>query len=104
MTVAGGTDWENAYWALNDVGPPAVFIFTTYVLFASFCVMNVIIGIFCHNATEAFEQDSDKLKEAQLKAKKTYVDGLVELFHAFDDDGSNTISLEEFERGIEQPT
>jgi len=103
MTVAGGCDWENAYWALYDVGPAAVMTFMIYILFASFCVMNVIIGIFCHNAAEAFEQDLDKVMESRLKAKKTYVDCLVELFHAFDDDGSNIVSLAEFEQGIEEP-
>jgi voltage-gated sodium channel len=101
MAVAGGIDWEAAYGPLVRVGVFAQSIFLSYILFASFCVMNVIIGIFCQNATEAFESDKEKVIEDQLRGKKKYVDSLVDLFQHIDKDDSNHVSLEEFERGID---
>merc|ERR1712232_490076 len=91
------------YFALAEASWLAAAIYLLYILFAQFCVMNVIIGIFCHNAMEAFETDKEKVVEARLKAKKTYVDSLVDLFHEFDEDGSNQISKQEFEQGLGQP-
>ena len=63
MSVTGGIDWEDGYKPLYDVGVFAVVVYVVYILFASFCVMNVIIGIFCQNASEAFEQDRDKVND-----------------------------------------
>jgi len=103
MSVAGGFDWDMAYQPLANIGWPPVIVFITYILFASFCVMNVIIGIFCQNASEAFEQDRDKVIEAQLNTKKKYVEILIEMFEQFDKDHNWQISAEEFEDGLEDP-
>merc|ERR1712232_201192 len=94
-------DWENGYQPLWDVSFFAVLFYVLYILFASFCVMNVIIGIFCHNAQEAFDQDRENVLEHQHNSKKRYVEALVELFHHLDIDASNKISAEEFELALE---
>jgi hypothetical protein len=100
-SISGGLDWENAFFCLWEVGVFAMMIYFMFIVFASFCVMNVIIGIFCQSAMEAFEQDAEKVLETHNKSKNTYVNALVELFHHIDSDHTEKLTLEAFERGLE---
>lgn len=52
---------------------------------------------------EAFEQDAEKVMESHMKSKKAYVAGLETLFNSFDDDGSGSVCLREFEEGMKDP-
>jgi len=103
MSVGGGIDWESAYRPLAEVGafPATVYLF--FILFASFCVMNVIIGIFCQNAMEAFEQDKEQIQDNAMKERKMHVATLKELFAKWDHGGDGEISKDEFEAHLEDP-
>jgi voltage-gated sodium channel len=103
MSIAGGIDWADAYMPVTEVGvfPATVYIF--FIMFASFCVMNVIIGIFCQNATEAFERDKDNFVEHAMNERKMHVETLKELFAKWETDGDGEISKEEFAVHLEDP-
>lgn len=94
MTVAGGIDWEHAVSPLEAL-PLAMCVYIFFILFSSFCMMNVVTGIFVQNAIETFDGDKEKVIEFQLKDKKRFVDRLTELFMQVGQDGRCT--KEEFE-------
>eukprot|EP00928_Gymnodinium_smaydae_P025142 TRINITY_DN20119_c0_g1_i2.p1 TRINITY_DN20119_c0_g1~~TRINITY_DN20119_c0_g1_i2.p1 ORF type:complete len:587 (-),score=56.82 TRINITY_DN20119_c0_g1_i2:327-2087(-) len=103
MAICDGIDWEVAYRPLYLVDPFARAIFLVYVTFSSFCLMNVIVGIFCQNAVEAFEQDREKLIEMQMNEKNRYVDMLTTLFMSHAGSEDNRLNHEEFVLLVQDP-
>jgi hypothetical protein len=103
MSIANGIDWEVCYIPLHDVGPEAVFTYVFFILFATFCMMNVILGIFCHNAMEAFDKDKEKLLELHMAERYNCVESLTELFTTHMTSNSSELSVEEFATLIQDP-
>jgi hypothetical protein len=97
MSVAGGVDWEVCFFPLTAVGPEAVVTFVFFILFVTFCMMNVILGIFCHTATIVFDKDSENVIEMHLEDKKKCVTALAEHFSARLG-GRYMLSTQEFEQ------
>eukprot|EP00930_Biecheleria_cincta_P034663 TRINITY_DN23923_c0_g3_i1.p1 TRINITY_DN23923_c0_g3~~TRINITY_DN23923_c0_g3_i1.p1 ORF type:complete len:576 (-),score=74.78 TRINITY_DN23923_c0_g3_i1:51-1559(-) len=100
MSIAGGISWEVVVHALGTINPLAEVLFICYVLFTSFCMLNVIIGIFCKNAVEVLENDKEKMIELQLSEKTRYVDNLANMFNQWDTSGDGYITLKEFKDNI----
>eukprot|EP00928_Gymnodinium_smaydae_P031084 TRINITY_DN22936_c0_g1_i1.p1 TRINITY_DN22936_c0_g1~~TRINITY_DN22936_c0_g1_i1.p1 ORF type:complete len:560 (+),score=94.56 TRINITY_DN22936_c0_g1_i1:49-1728(+) len=96
MSVSGGIDWESAMNPLFQVGYIPSFLLWTYVVFSSFCVLNVITGIYCQCAVESFEKDKDMVIAAQLNEKDRYIDALSSVFDKYDASGDGTLDPEEF--------
>merc|ERR1711933_66379 len=84
MAITGGIDWEYAVNPLFTTGVLSVLIWLVYIIFSSFCLMNVIIGIFCQNAVEAFEQDKEKVIEHQLADRSRESEKLTAMFQRWD--------------------
>lgn len=101
LTVAGGIDWEVAAIPLYNL-PLAFAIFNVYVLFSCFCLMNTVIGIFCHNAIETFSKDHDKIIEQQLHNLEQFITMLKELL-AEVDDGDGLCNVQEFKMLCKKP-
>merc|ERR1719261_180978 len=51
-SILGGMDWENAAWALSDVGGFFVVMFIVMVTFVYLAVLNVISGLFLQTSLE----------------------------------------------------
>eukprot|EP00930_Biecheleria_cincta_P084519 TRINITY_DN73984_c0_g1_i1.p1 TRINITY_DN73984_c0_g1~~TRINITY_DN73984_c0_g1_i1.p1 ORF type:complete len:565 (+),score=76.19 TRINITY_DN73984_c0_g1_i1:39-1733(+) len=103
MSIAGGLSWEVVAHALGKINPLAEALFIGYIMFTAFCMLNVIIGIFCKNAVEVFENDKEKMIEAQLNEKSRYMDNLAGMFNAWDTSGDGYITLEEFKEHLQNP-
>jgi hypothetical protein len=101
MSISGGIDWADGFFPLMKVNWVSVIIYLFFILFASFCMLNVIIGIFCQNAMAAYDQDREKLMEAQMKERKKYVDSLTSLFNEWDSSGDGVLAYAEFEEHLE---
>eukprot|EP00930_Biecheleria_cincta_P095017 TRINITY_DN8689_c1_g1_i1.p1 TRINITY_DN8689_c1_g1~~TRINITY_DN8689_c1_g1_i1.p1 ORF type:complete len:551 (-),score=87.62 TRINITY_DN8689_c1_g1_i1:156-1808(-) len=96
MSISGGVSWEtpmDQLWKLDGV---AWTIFNLYVLFTTFCMVNVITGIFCQNAIEVFEADRDNMIEARLSEKGRLFDTLHDIFNEWDESGDGQVSREQF--------
>jgi hypothetical protein len=103
MSVAGGIDWEISFRPLQEVGPLPVAIYLMFIIFASFCLMNIIIGLFCQNAVEAFDKDKENMINAQLDDKRHYVEALIKMFDSWDKSRDDQITIEDFEKHLTEP-
>lgn len=79
-----GTEWE--------------ILFTLYVTFSCFAVLNVMTGVFCHSAITGAAQDEHLMVQSLLQEKDQFRQKFEQLFHEVDDDGTGHITLNEFER------
>jgi len=103
MTIAGGIDWKDAAVPLMEVSALAFMIYLMYVLFMTFCVLNVVTGIFCQCAVETAQQDRENVIRYQLEEKENYVKTLKALFEMWDDNGNGKCTVKEFENHLHDP-
>eukprot|EP00928_Gymnodinium_smaydae_P063054 TRINITY_DN4674_c0_g3_i1.p1 TRINITY_DN4674_c0_g3~~TRINITY_DN4674_c0_g3_i1.p1 ORF type:complete len:522 (+),score=79.58 TRINITY_DN4674_c0_g3_i1:119-1684(+) len=102
MSVTGGISWEDALRGLFDIGVIPSILMLGYILFTSLCMLNVIVGIFCQNAVEAFDQDKERVIEYRMLEHDRYVDMLTDLFNEWDVNGEGKISVETFLKNCEK--
>lgn len=98
--ISGGVTWEAPAEFLHYVGPEWTCVFTFYVAFCCFAVLNVMTGVFCHSAITGAEKDQDLVVQALLHEKVAIKNKLMELFERVDD-GTGRIGLAEFEMQFE---
>eukprot|EP00931_Biecheleriopsis_adriatica_P088243 TRINITY_DN62606_c0_g1_i1.p1 TRINITY_DN62606_c0_g1~~TRINITY_DN62606_c0_g1_i1.p1 ORF type:complete len:604 (+),score=104.96 TRINITY_DN62606_c0_g1_i1:131-1813(+) len=101
MTIAGGIDWRDAAVPLMEASGVAFTLYLCFVLFMTFCVLNVVTGIFCQCAVETANNDRDNVIRFQLQEKTTYVRMLTDLFQQWDDNGNGKCTYEEFHSHLE---
>mmetsp|Transcript_55508 Transcript_55508/g.107049 ORF Transcript_55508/g.107049 Transcript_55508/m.107049 type:complete len:565 (+) Transcript_55508:97-1791(+) len=91
--VTGGEDWGKLTDALGSSEILIQLMFTAYIAFTLFAMLNVISGIFLETAMEAVRDEREMyvMRNARL------------LFKTIDQTGNGNISLEDFERALDHP-
>eukprot|EP00439_Symbiodinium_sp_Y106_P059986 s2602_g8.t2 len=95
--VSGGFDWGGTAAALGDVHWAWMYLFTAYIAFCMFAVLNVMTGIFCQVAVESSRNDPQFLMQHLLAEKDRQTDLIRNLFRIFDKERRGYIALTELE-------
>jgi len=98
--ICDGMSWEQAIAPLSDVHWICVGLFTAYIAFASFAVLNVVTGVFCQSAIESAQHDLEMTIQSHITNKKMHVARIKRLFKEIDSDESGHITIKEFERHL----
>merc|ERR1719252_220477 len=96
QAISGGTDWGDVASPLLEIDFVYCLIFCFYVSFTVFALMNIVTSVFVENATKEALHDRDRVIEEQLEAKESFVNEVKALFREADDDGSGTLTWDEF--------
>eukprot|EP00931_Biecheleriopsis_adriatica_P073307 TRINITY_DN47618_c0_g1_i1.p1 TRINITY_DN47618_c0_g1~~TRINITY_DN47618_c0_g1_i1.p1 ORF type:complete len:651 (-),score=115.72 TRINITY_DN47618_c0_g1_i1:8-1918(-) len=99
-TATNGIAWQDVTNPLSTVSLFLVLVFIMYFAFTFFAVLNVVTGVFCHTAIESANSDKDIAIRVQLANHKNYVKAIKGMFQDMDVDGSNSITIDEFERTL----
>merc|ERR1719335_1594864 len=94
----------------TDIGRPAferkpsmILFFVGFIVFTTFGVLNVIIGVIVDNTMEAAKSMEEENKD-QEKAKRLELLGQIrDMVFALDTDGSVSIAIDELKEGWDQP-
>eukprot|EP00928_Gymnodinium_smaydae_P056119 TRINITY_DN39545_c0_g1_i1.p1 TRINITY_DN39545_c0_g1~~TRINITY_DN39545_c0_g1_i1.p1 ORF type:complete len:608 (+),score=80.26 TRINITY_DN39545_c0_g1_i1:91-1824(+) len=95
-TLTNGVSWHAVVVPLEHVGWAYVAIFTAYVFFAYFAVLNVITSAFCSSAIANSQKDVDAMIHNQLRHNQKFVKMVCELFDAMDKQHKGKISRDAF--------
>eukprot|EP00747_Dinoflagellata_sp_TGD_P173184 gnl/TRDRNA2_/TRDRNA2_211224_c0_seq1.p1 gnl/TRDRNA2_/TRDRNA2_211224_c0~~gnl/TRDRNA2_/TRDRNA2_211224_c0_seq1.p1 ORF type:complete len:310 (+),score=36.74 gnl/TRDRNA2_/TRDRNA2_211224_c0_seq1:45-932(+) len=95
--ISGGVNWHPVVGPLGRTSEVLVWLFSAYIFFTYFAVLNVVTGIFCHSAIETAQRDPDLVVQSVIDSKSRYVAKLRELFATLDADGSGDITIGELE-------
>jgi len=99
MAISGGDDWNNIRTPLltTDNGWLYGMIFTFYIFFMVFGVLNVVVGTFVETAADVARRDQDAIIEANLSQVREYARNIRKFFKDADKDKSGLLSFAEFE-------
>eukprot|EP00931_Biecheleriopsis_adriatica_P035076 TRINITY_DN20213_c0_g1_i1.p1 TRINITY_DN20213_c0_g1~~TRINITY_DN20213_c0_g1_i1.p1 ORF type:complete len:566 (+),score=91.69 TRINITY_DN20213_c0_g1_i1:115-1812(+) len=100
MSITGGLDWQHAAASLEAVSIVLTAGFNLYISFMFFAVLNVITGIVCQTAIESANADKDLAVLLQMQNQKRYAAMIRQIFKEIDRDGSDEITLDEFEEHL----
>uniref|UniRef100_A0A7S0FU66 EF-hand domain-containing protein n=1 Tax=Pyrodinium bahamense TaxID=73915 RepID=A0A7S0FU66_9DINO len=102
-SISGGLSWHDAVTSLAEVSVALAWIFTAYVAFTYFAVMNVMTGVFCNSAIESAQRNPDVIAQNLISNRQVYVQNLEKLFTKVDEDANVLITFDEFEKVLTNP-
>lgn len=103
MSSCGGIDWKEAVSPLYYVGSSFVLLFFLYISVFTFVVVNTVTALFVENTIATANKDFACSIQNELEKKEEYLESLRLLFEEMDEWGTGEVSLEQFERQIENP-
>jgi hypothetical protein len=101
--ISNGVSWDAVVRPLGSITAFWAFVFTFYVVFSVFAVLNVMTGVFCQSAIESAAWDQELVVQAHIQNRSSYIDRAKQLFRKIDDDDSGAITFQELEAGLADP-
>jgi hypothetical protein len=96
MTVTGGDDWNEFYYALEPASlAQCGFVF--FVAFSQIALLNVVTGIFVENAMKVSKPNVLELANERFDEERDYALELQKIMEAADNDSDGLIEREEFD-------
>jgi hypothetical protein len=100
MSMTGGNDWAQYYDALETLPFHNQMLFVLFIMFSFFAVVNVVTGIFVESAMQSGSKDRQIIINEEMSSKQAYLEEMRDLFNEMDSDSTGLITLEEFERSL----
>merc|ERR1719362_2359584 len=97
LSISSGLTWSLAVEPLNKLGTFYGMIWTAFMFFTVFGLLNVLTGIFVDAAIKAMMNDRDNMIAAQIEEKESLVETIHGVFKESDEDNSGMITNVEFE-------
>jgi len=96
MTATGGDDWSVYYSVVQSTGTFGATVFILYVGFIEIAVMNILTGLFVENAMKLAKPDRDIRALEVCREEVSQQKQLMRLCEELDQDGSGTLTKDEF--------
>jgi len=94
-SITAGVAWGDVVEPLMDINPLFAVLFSLYIAFALFCVLNIITGVFVDSANKLTMYDEESMLAHELEQRTLWYHDVQELFtKAISTDGA--INLEQF--------
>jgi len=97
FTISGGAEWKQVASPMVEQGWPYAVLWTCYITFMIFGMLNVLTGIFVDAAFQAMMNDRDNIIQTQLEEKQSLINLIREVFRDSDKDGSGQVTFAEFQ-------
>lgn len=101
MATTGGKDWGDTMAALDPLPSEYRLLFLAFITFSILALMNVVTAVFVGTAVQQAEADRDLMVQKEMEHKGEFVGLMQQVFNELDSNNSGALSLEEFEKHIE---
>jgi len=95
-SISGGYDWAEVAKPLELLGPLYSGLFLLFVMFTSFCLLNILTAIFVTCAHQASSMNREIATDSAISDKRAFEGQLCSLFYEVDINSDGALSLEEF--------
>jgi len=103
QAVSGGISWHAVADPLTKVHWSNGIVFTFFVFFTLFAMMNIITGIFVDSAINCAHNDNEEVIQEQMHNENSHMRQLQLLFERLDVRETGMLSLEEFTEQLKNP-
>mmetsp|Transcript_72368 Transcript_72368/g.192930 ORF Transcript_72368/g.192930 Transcript_72368/m.192930 type:complete len:453 (-) Transcript_72368:97-1455(-) len=83
--------------------PMMVLFFIVYLMFTQFGLLNLVVGVIVENTLAAAHNNEEKIKKQKEKERLRVLQHLRDVFEMADEDGSGTLTIDEFREAIRNP-
>mmetsp|Transcript_141356 Transcript_141356/g.352481 ORF Transcript_141356/g.352481 Transcript_141356/m.352481 type:complete len:249 (+) Transcript_141356:2-748(+) len=97
-SITGGMNWRQAVEPLEKVRADLNFVFVTFIALSLFAVLNVMTGVFCHEAIENAQRQSDLKISRLMKENAENISAIRQVFSGLDHGNSGVVSLRQLSR------
>merc|ERR1712032_409041 len=94
--ITGGRDWHEVIVALLAMSWFYGVMFVIYIFFMVFLVLNVVVGGVVKTTSEVYKRDKQLIVDEEQARLRRYCEEIKGFFRRADQDGSETLSWEEF--------
>lgn len=101
MAMSGGEDWGNVFRILQRLPGEYQWAFLGFITFAILALLNVVTAVFVEAAMKVYENDKELVVLEEMESKKEFVQVMQQVFQELDTNDSGALSLDEFEKHIE---
>merc|ERR1719498_38838 len=101
MAMSGGEDWGNIWRVLEPMPFEYQLAFLAFVSFAILALLNVVTAVFVEAAIQVSQNDKELVVLEEIESKGTMRAMMEQVFEELDTNDSGALSLEEFEKHIE---
>ncbi|CAE7948615.1 Cacna1a, partial [Symbiodinium sp. KB8] len=103
MSISDGVSWENVISPLLHISPVWGILYTFYVSFIYFAVLNVLTAVFCQTAIESAQNDHATAIHSIMAHKESHLEKIRILFSELGDERSDVITYAMLERKMMAP-
>ncbi|CAE7233184.1 CACNA1H [Symbiodinium natans] len=96
-SIANGISWDVVIRPLIQASWFWGYVYSLYVVFTLFAVLNVITAVFCQSTLEGAARDKELLAESHMLNKERYYLLVEDLFRNLQSDESGKVTLEDFQ-------
>lgn len=97
-SISNGLSWDVVIRPLIHAGWLWGYVFSLYIVFTMFAVLNVITAVFCQSTIEGAARDKELLAESHLLNKERYYLLVEDLFQNLRSQDSDKVTLQNFEK------
>lgn len=101
MAMTGGVDWEEIWQALAPLPPEYRAVFLTFITFGILALLNVITAVFVETAMQRSQNDQELKVQTEVEKKVDFIQKMQRIFEELDTNSSGTLTLEEFEKQMQ---
>jgi hypothetical protein len=101
MSMSGGLDWSEVWESLSPLPSEYKFGFLAFITFAILALLNIVTAVFVETAMQRSQNDRELMVQQEVECKLQYVETLQRVFQELDHDASGTLTLDEFEKQIQ---
>jgi len=99
--MTSGVDWANVYDVLAHTGAFSCILFLVYVSFTILAMLNVITGVFCEQARENSQKDSDNVILEHMANQDHLTSQMRRVFDSIDHESAGTVTYYEFQNAFQ---
>jgi len=99
--ITGGVDWNQAMEPVLKASPIHGVIFIIYIVFAVFCLLNVVTGVFVDRALQVAQIDRDLLVVEEILKQKEFTTAVTEILNSVDEGGNGKLTRSQFQAVLE---
>eukprot|EP00747_Dinoflagellata_sp_TGD_P034132 gnl/TRDRNA2_/TRDRNA2_137071_c0_seq2.p1 gnl/TRDRNA2_/TRDRNA2_137071_c0~~gnl/TRDRNA2_/TRDRNA2_137071_c0_seq2.p1 ORF type:complete len:850 (-),score=118.34 gnl/TRDRNA2_/TRDRNA2_137071_c0_seq2:124-2628(-) len=101
MAMTGGEDWAVLMELFEHLPGEYTIVFIAFISFANLALLNLITAVFVETAMQRSQQDREVVVQQEMEHKGEFIATMQQVFDELDTNNSGALSLEEFERHIE---